>query len=341
MFRIGGKNVGAEYPCLVIAEVGSNHEGDLEKAKTLIMGAARAGADVVKFQSLSADELISTKRMVNGKWEKNPAYQAVKKLETPKEWYPELIAKCQDEGVLFLSTPFSSETAFFLNDLGIPGFKIASGDLTHIPLIREVAELKKPMIISTGAATIDEIKLAIRACESADNDQLVILHCVSCYPAMIQDANIRALKELEQFGYPVGFSDHTLGFTVTLGAVALGANVIEKHITFDRSLPGSDHGHSLTIDEFAAMVNEIRSLESALGNGQKVPVKDEIPERVGARRSIYARIPLPAGTRLEKSMIKIVRHAYGIPPYELDNILGRQTKHDMQADEALQWGDLC
>ena len=338
--EISGKNLSNEDPCIIIAEVGSNHDGDLDKARALIKAAAQSGADVVKFQSLSADGLISKKRLVNGAWENNPVYDAVKKLELPKKWYPELIACCQNEGVIFLSTPFDEEMVFLLDSLRVAAFKIASGDLTNIPLMKIMAKLKKPLIISTGAATMDEVGTAVKICETEGNQKLVLLHCVSSYPSKLEDANIRAVNTLQRFGYPVGYSDHTSGWTVPLGAVALGAKVIEKHITFDRSLIGPDHGYALTVEEFSIMVREIRSLEAALGNGEKKPVEAEISERVGARRSIYANVPISEDTVIEKSMLKVVRHAYGIPPYELDKLIGCRTKRMVNADEALQWEDI-
>ncbi len=331
--RIGERLVGEGEPVFIIAEVGSNHDGKLEQAKRLIASAQKCGADAVKFQSFTADKLVSPK------YER--IYQAFKEVELPIEWHEELAKFAESQNIIFLSTPFDEESASILNRLGLPAFKIASGDITNYPLLRHVAGFKRPLLLSTGMATLSEVEEAVSTIRGEDNDNIILLHCVSNYPPRMEDANIKAIVTMQRaFQLPVGYSDHSPGIIVSLGAVALGACVIEKHITIDKSLPGPDHPYALEIDEFREMVRQIRLLESALGNGIKGPAEAEIPERKWARRGIYAAADIPRGTAITREMLKVVRPCAGLEPKYIDLVVGRVARKDIAAHEPIEWGDV-
>jgi len=340
--QISARRIGEGEPVFIIAEIGSNHDGSLEKAKKLIDACAKIKVDAVKFQSFSANKLINEIKLdEKGNWISNPAFKILKLLEIPCEWYEELFKYTKKLGLILLSTPFDLKKADLLNSIGMSAFKIASGDINYIQLLKCVAKFKKPVLLSTGAAYLGEIEEAIRVIQKEGNNQIAILHCVSSYPPNLKDANIQAMFTIKKaFKAIVGYSDHSPGFTVPLGAVALGAKVIEKHITFNRNLKGPDHSYALTVEEFAQMIKEIRDLENALGNGVKEPVSGEIPERVGARRGIYSAVKIHRGEKISSEMIKIVRHAYGLKPSELENIIGRKAKVDIDKNLPITWDKL-
>ncbi|OGP21342.1 MAG: hypothetical protein A2054_08095 [Deltaproteobacteria bacterium GWA2_55_10] len=341
--EIGGRRVGAGYPVYVIAEIGSNHDSDLERAKELIAAAKDAGADAVKFQSFTAEGLINPLRPDdNGNWVDHPAFPILQKLTVPEEWHAVLKKHCASLGVTFLSAPFEPGRAELLNSLNIDAFKLASGELTNEPLLKQVAAYGKPIILSTGAAYLDEVKRAVDIIIGEKNYQLALLHCASLYPPSYSDVNIRAMATLaREFGCPVGFSDHTPGSEAPVAAVALGASIIEKHITLDRKLKGPDHPYAMEVDEFRAMVNAIRNVELALGTGIKEPSKNEMAERVGARRAIYTKVDIPRGEVITSDMVKLVRHAYGMEPRELSGIIGRVAHRDLIKDMPLRSEDIC
>jgi N-acetylneuraminate synthase/N,N'-diacetyllegionaminate synthase len=342
--EVGGRRVGAGAPALLIAEIGSNHDGKLDQARRLIDAAAAAGADAVKFQSFRAAALINRRwPAADGSWAPHAGFERLAALELPDPWLPVLRDHATARGVLFLSTPFDEASAERLCAAGVPAFKIASGDLTHVPLLAHVARAGRPILLSTGLADLDEVRVAVaeiaRAAGAAP--ALVLLHCVSTYPPRWGEVNLRAIATLRAtFGVPVGFSDHTPGHALALGARALGAAVIEKHLTLDRALPGPDHGFALTPEEFAAMASDLRHLEAALGDGGKRPAPGEVPERRWARRGVYAAVPIAAGTVLTRDVLKIVRPATGLSPAALDELLGRVARRAIAADEALAWDDV-
>lgn len=329
--RIGSHLISDQKPTFIIAEIGSNHDGKLSQAKQLMRAAAEAGADAVKFQSFRAAGLLHTHRLNQKKeWEPHPAFSVLKKLEISDSWHWKLKAYADQLGVLFMSAPFDLERANLLKKIKVPAYKIASGDLTFTPLLRHIARFKKPIILSTGIATLKEVKEAVAVIEKEGNRQLILLHCVSLYPPEFKDANIQVVQTLRKaFPYPIGYSDHTPGSVVPLAAVALGARVIEKHVTLSRKLKGPDHPYAMTISEFAKMVEDIRHLESALGDGIKKTTKGEVPERVGARRSLYAQEAISKGTRLTEKLIKVVRHGYGLAPKDLDWVIRKRAKIDI------------
>lgn len=341
--KIAGRQVGTGYPTYIIAEIGSNHDSDLGKAKELIRAAKDAGADAVKLQSFTAEGLLNPLRPDSeGRWTAHPAYPIIERLTVPEEWHQILFDFCASIGTTFLSAPFDSGRAELLNEIGVPAFKLASGELTNEPLLKQVASYGKPIILSTGAAYLEEVRRAVDIIIDAKNFEVALLHCASLYPPKYEDMNIMAMTSLaREFGCPVGFSDHTPGDTVPTAAVALGASIIEKHITIDRTLKGPDHPYAMEVDEFRSMVSEIRNLEKALGDGTKRPSASEMAERVGARRSIYARTDIHRGEVITSEKVKLVRHAYGLEPKDLGVIIGKTALRDLIKDMPVQREDIC
>ena len=344
--NIGDREIGDGCPCFVIAEVGVNHNGDIELAKRLIDVAADAGADAVKFQTFRAERVASTAAP-------KAAYQLettdmtesqlemLRRLELSPESHHELQAYCQKRGILFMSTPFDEESVDFLDELGVPAFKIGSGEITNWPLLEYIAAKKKPIILSTGMSYLSEVDEAVRVIRNAGCKQIALLHCVSNYPASPSDANLRAMETMRTaFRTPVGYSDHTLGIEVALAAVALGASVLEKHITLDRNLPGPDHKASLEPQELRSLIAGIRIVERALGNGLKIPVRSEEDSRVIVRRSLAAARNIPKGTILRADMLKSLRPATGIPPTFTKFVIGRKARRDLAANQLITWSDL-
>ncbi|MEM2890794.1 MAG: N-acetylneuraminate synthase family protein, partial [Candidatus Hadarchaeum sp.] len=276
--KIGNRWVGDGEPVYIIAEIGSNHDGSLEQAKKMIDYAKEIGADAAKFQSFLADKIVSRtgfkkKISFQARWSK-PVWQVYKDAELPREWHKILADHCKKRKIHFLSSSWDEEAVDLLDELDVPAFKIGSGDITNLPLVKYTARKHRPIILATGASTLDEIRAAVNTIKRAGNKEIILLHCVVNYPSPIEDANIRAMITLrETFRCPVGYSDHTESDIVPLGAVALGACMIEKHFTIDRSRPGPDHPYAMEVPEFAGMVKKIRLLERALGS----PIKRVTP----------------------------------------------------------------
>jgi N-acetylneuraminate synthase/N,N'-diacetyllegionaminate synthase len=329
---IGGRTVGDEAPTYVIAEIGSNHDGALSEAIRLIEASAQAGADCVKFQSYRADTLVVPT---------HPGYATLQRLSVPPSWYPDLKAAADRCGVHFASAPFDLEAVQELVAAGVPMLKIASGDLTYTDLLEAAAATGLPLVVSTGAAYLGEVDEALRTMRAAGATQIALMHCASAYPATFESANVRAVATLRSaFGVPVGFSDHTPGHAAALAAVALGARLIEKHITFERTQPGPDHSYALTVEEFADLVRNIRALESSLGSGAKEPVDLEFGERVGARRGVYAARRLEPGHVLEADDLVCVRPLDGVPAARRKELVGRRLIRGLEALTPIQWEDL-
>ena len=272
----------------IIAEVGSNHGFDLDLARKYIVAAEEHGANVVKFQSLKKEKLFSQKILEKGKVVDNPIWSQVSNLDFPEEWHQEL-KKCADNaGIEFMSTPFYLEVVDILEALMVKRYKIASGDVTFVPLLKKVGRTGKPVILSTGACSIKDVENALRILNAVGSGEITLLHCAASYPPQWEEMNLKAIATLKtEFGLPVGISDHSPSCLVPIAAVALGASVIEKHVTFDRSLPGLDHPFAMTINEFGDMVRQVRLLEKALGTGEKVPTEDELTRQHRMRRGIY------------------------------------------------------
>ncbi|MDI6917988.1 MAG: N-acetylneuraminate synthase, partial [Thermoplasmatales archaeon] len=299
--KIGNRIIGKGNPCFIIAEAGVNHNGEMNLAKKLIDTAKNAKADAVKFQTFKTGKIL-IKEAPKAEYQKETTgegtqYEMIKKLELSEKDFKELAGYAKQRGIMFLSTPFDEESADLLEKLNVPAFKIGSGDLTNLPLLEYIAKKDKTIIISTGMATLDEVRDAVNAIKNAGNNQIILLHCTSNYPAKIGDCNLRAMHTLEkEFNVPVGYSDHTLGITVSVAAVAMGASVIEKHFTLDKNLPGPDHRASLEPDELKEMVKKIRNVEKALGTGEKKPAESEMETQKVARKSIVAKVNIQKGT---------------------------------------------
>lgn len=328
---------------LVIAEAGVNHNGDMELARRLIDGAAQAGADLVKFQTFQASRL-ATVAAPKADYQQQTTGQAesqqgmLHRLELSPAMHRELIAYCQTRGIGFFSTAFDIDSLNFLVGLGAERFKVPSGEITNLPYLRQVGGFGKPVILSTGMATLGEIEAAIAVLEAAGTSraQITVLHCNTEYPTPMQDVNLRAMTAIrDAFGVAVGYSDHTLGIEVPIAAVALGATVIEKHLTLDRNLPGPDHRASLEPEEFAAMVQAIRNIEQALGDGIKRPSPSEIKNQPIARKSLVAAVPIQAGEVFTPQNVTAKRPGTGISPMAWDEVMGRLAGRDFAADELI------
>lgn len=329
---------------LIIAEVGVNHNGDLALAKRLIHEAAQAGADLVKFQTFSANKLVAADApkahyQIQTTGSEQSQYEMIRALELSAQDHIALVNTCAHYGIGFFSTAFDHESFDFLAQLDLPYVKVPSGELTNLPLLRHMAKAGKPMIVSTGMATLGEIEEAIGVIEACGTprERITILHCTTEYPAPMGDVNLRALHTLRSaFGVNVGYSDHTQGIEVPIAAVALGATVIEKHFTLDRSLPGPDHRASLEPDELKAMIHAIRNIELALGDGLKRPTASELKNRPIARKSIVASSPIRKGEVFSAQNLTVKRPGTGISPMQWDAIIGREATKDFQPDELIQ-----
>jgi len=344
---LGGRRIGPGHPCFIIAEAGVNHNGDVGLAERLVDAAIETGADAVKFQTFTAERLVTPKApkadyqaAVTDAAESQVAM--LRKLELSREAHVRLFEYARRRGITFLSTPFDEQSADLLDDLGVPLFKIASGEITNLLLLEHVARKRKPMVVSTGMSTLDEVGEAVRVIHKAGCPALALLHCTSNYPADPAESNLNAMITMRQaFDLPVGYSDHTPGLEVAVAAVALGASVLEKHLTLSREMPGPDHRASLEPGDFAAMVRAVRSVETALGDGIKRPMESERNTRAIARRSLVAATDLPAGTVLQAHHLAAKRPGLGLPPGELARLVGRRLTKSLQADDMINWSDVA
>lgn len=330
-------------PVFIIAEAGVNHNGDLELAKQLVDVAAEAGADAVKFQTFKAEKLVSQDAPKAAYQQQTTAaeesqFLMIKKLELDLGAHKLLGSHCQKRNIMFLSSPFDLDSIDLLNELGIEIFKIPSGEITNLPSLRKIGGLGKQVILSTGMSTMDEIEAAIQILYAAGlkKEKLTILHCNTEYPTPMADVNLRAMQTLaDHFDIKVGYSDHTLGIEIPIAAVALGARVIEKHITLDNNLPGPDHRASLEPQELAAMVRAIRNLEQAMGDGIKKPTPSEEKNRPLARKSIVACRQIKQGELFSSDNLTTKRPATGITPMEWNQLIGTPASKNFQADEVI------
>lgn len=339
--KISNKPVGEGYPTFIIAEAGVNHNGKLEQAKKLIDIAVEAGADAVKFQTFKSENLVSS-NLENADYVKKnigkklTQSEMIKSLELKYEEFKELKNYCDKKGIIFLSTPHSFDAIDFLEDL-VPAYKFGSGDITNMPALKHAAKKGKPIILSTGMSTLNEVKFAIDAIKSEGNNQIITLHCTTDYPCPIKEVNLRAMitmqKELDCL---VGYSDHTSGIITPIVATALGAVIIEKHFTIDKNLPGPDHKASLEPDELKRMVNKIRETEEILGSYEKKPTKSEEKIMNLVRKSIVAIKEIEKGTIINKNMIAVKRPGVGVSPSQIDKIIGKKAKRTIAKDEIFQ-----
>jgi len=326
---------------LIIAEVGVNHNGDMGLAKRLIDVAADAGADMVKFQTFSAERL-ATQSAPKADYQNQTTDQAesqfvmLNQLELSPEMHERLIAHCHQRNIVFFSTGFDIQSLDYLASLGAECFKIPSGEITNLPYLSHVGGFGKPVILSTGMASLGEIEAALEVLEVAGlpRNQITVLHCNTEYPTPMQDVNLRAMCSIrDAFGVCVGYSDHTSGIEVPIAAVALGATVIEKHLTLDRNLPGPDHKASLEPDEFTAMVHAIRNIEQVMGDGIKRPSPSETKNKPIARKSLVAAKPICVGEQFTAENVTAKRPGTGISPMRWNEVLGRVAARDFEADE--------
>ena len=335
--------VGDEHPCFVIAEAGVNHNGDPGLAYRLIDAACVAGADAIKFQTFKAENLVTPYAEKAEYQKKNDSstgtqYQMLKNLELTEDDFKKLSGYARTKGLIFLSTAFDEESVDVLIRLGVPAFKIPSGEITNFPYIKKIAREKKPVILSTGMSTLDEVLEAVRCLQQNGCREIVLLHCTTSYPAPLDSVNLRAMDTLrEALHLPAGYSDHTEGILVPVAAVARGACVIEKHITLDRTLPGPDHAASLEPGELREMVSALRQVELALGSPEKRPDSCEIPNLKVARKSIVAGADIPEGTCISTSMLVLKRPGSGIEPGRLSDLVGRRTTRAIKKDALISW----
>ena len=338
---IAGRAVGPGQPCFIIAEAGVNHNGSLELAKRLVDVAQEAGADAVKFQTWVTEklmvpdaELAEYQRRNIG--EDRTQFEMAKQLELSYDQFREIKAYSDDKGILFFSTPDEEDSADFLEELGVPVFKIGSGEVTNLPFLHHIALKDKPIILSTGMSAIGEVEAAVRTIEETKNEQLVLLHCVSNYPAGPAECNLRAMDTLRTaFHYPTGFSDHTLGIEITIAAVARGACVLEKHFTLDNGLPGPDHAASLDGEELKELVRAVRVVETALGTGRKWPTQAEMKTKQIVQKTIVAAHDIPMAKLLEADDLALRRASGGLPPRYLDLLIGRNTRCTIKANQVV------
>ncbi len=344
--KIGNKTIGENHPVFIIAEAGVNHNGDFELAKKLIDTAKDSGADAVKFQTFKTENVVTKYAGMAEYQEKNigkkeTMQEMIKKLEISYDSFDKLKNYCDEKGIMFLSTPHSDDAIDFLDPL-MPAFKISSSDLTNFPFLEKIAQKQKPIILSTGMATMEEV--------IEGNDRIILLHCTSNYPCPIEDVNLRAMQTLkEKTGLLVGYSDHTIGLYASKLAASLGAVVIERHFTVDKSLPGPDHKASLSPNELKELVNSIRNddydvpddkKDIILGSPEKKPTEKEILIAQLVRKSIVANVNIPKGTIITRDMLIVKRPGTGISSKYLNEVIGKKSKALIKEDNLIQKTDL-
>ncbi len=341
--RVADRLIGEGEPCFIIAEAGINHNGDIALARKLIDAAFEVGADAVKFQTGRVSE-TTTKSAAKAEYQRDlrvpnqSQYDMLKQFEFTEDQWLTLAEYARSAGIVLFSKPSSESAVDTLLKMGTPIMKIGSGDVTYLTLLRHTAKTGLPIILSTGMSTLGEIEEAMDAILSQKNENVILLHCTSNYPSRYADANLRAILTLKQaFQLPVGYSDHSLGITVPIVAVSLGACVIEKHLTLNTSLPGPDHKASLEPHEFGEMIKSIRVAEEALGSPVKKPVEAEEEMRMIVRKSIVAKVDIPEGTIIAPDMLACKRPGTGLPQQYLNMVVGRRARVSIAKDELLQW----
>lgn len=335
--------IGEGFPVFIIAELSANHNGSLETAIETIRAAKRAGADAIKFQTYTADTMtINCNKedfIIKGTiWEGKNLYQLYQEAYTPWEWHEELFKVAKEESLICFSSPFDFSSVDFLEELNVPAYKIASFEITDIPLIEYVASKGKPIILSTGIATDEDIKLAIGACKKMGNDQIALLKCTSSYPAPIEEANMIMVRDLaNKYGVISGLSDHTMGSTVAIVSVCFGAKIIEKHFILDRSVGGPDASFSMNEVEFKQMVIAVREAEKAIG-AINYKLTDKQQSGRTFSRSLYIVEDIKKGEILTPENVRSIRPGYGMHPKYYNEILGKAVKYDVEKGTALSFG---
>lgn len=343
MIKIEEKYIGIGNSCFIIAEAGVNHNGELEIAKKLIDSAAELGADAIKFQTFITEKVISSYAPMADYQKKNIGSESsqlemVKKLELSFEEFTEIKEYCKHKGIIFLSSPFDFESVDFLENIGISAYKIGSGEITNIPFLSYVSSKGKPIILSTGMSSLAEVEQAMDIIKSEGNDKIILLHCTSNYPTNYNDVNLRAMETLKYaFKVPVGYSDHTEGIEISIAALAMGAVVIEKHFTLDKSMEGPDHKASLSPEELKKLITSIRNVEKAFGDGIKKITEAEKNVRSVARKSIVANKRIKQGDIIKLEDLTFKRPGSGIEPKMVDMIINKKAKVDISYDEIITW----
>lgn len=344
MITIGNRNIGQQHKPFIIAEMSGNHNQSLERALHLVDLAAEAGVDAVKLQTYTADTMTLNihegEFMIEAEdnlWKGESLYSLYEKAYTPWEWHEAIFQRCEERGILGFSSPFDATAVDFLEQLNVPAYKIASFENIDLPLIKKVAETGKPIIISTGLASIAELDEAVRTVRAAGNEQLILLKCTSTYPANPENTNIATIPHMrELFDVEVGLSDHTMGVGVSVGAVTLGATVIEKHFTTSRAEGGVDAAFSMEPAELKMLVEETGRAWQSIGEVKYGPTTAECSS-LEHRRSLYIKQDIQAGERLTKEHIQSIRPGHGLPPKYFDTLIGREVKQDVTKGTALTW----
>lgn len=340
--KIGNREIGNGHPTYIIAEMSANHAGDIERAKEIIHAAKEAGADCIKIQTYTPDTItidcdLPYFHISDGTWNGENLYQLYQKAFTPWEWQRELKEEADKLQIDFFSSPFDNTAVDFLEEIGVEFYKIASFELVDIPLIEYVASKKKPIIMSTGMATLAEIDEAVAAVSGQGNDDLALLRCASAYPAITDEMNLRTMKNMkETFGVPVGLSDHSMGAVGAVTAVALGASIIEKHFCLDRAIENPDSSFSMNPSEFKQMVKDVRQAEMAIGCVKYGPTRQEMGN-LQFRRSIFCVKDIKKGEKITKDNVRIIRPGYGLVPKYYNEIMGQKALQDIRRGTPLQF----
>lgn len=356
--HIGSREIGPGKPAYIIAEIGSNFDGDLDRAKVLAKKCKDAGADAYKIQNFLASKIVSAEGFKNlqvafqSKWDK-PVVDVYKKAEFPREWVRELADYCEEIGIDFMSSPYDTDAVDLLEEVGVTAHKIGSGEVDNLEFLRYVAKTGKPVIIGVGAASMDEVRAAVDAIRNTGNDDIVVLQCVTNYPSPVADSNLRAMTAIgEDCGVLYGYSDHTIGpsqggddplegTTVPLGAVALGACIIEKHVTDDPRRTGPDHPFAMTIDgNFTEMVRGIRAMEAALGDGEKRLMPSEKETIIIQRRGLYASVDIKKGEPMTREKLELLRPAVGMKPADIGRMVMMRASRDIAAGSPIMYDDI-
>ena len=347
VIKIGEKYIGENYPTYFIAEIGGNFDGSIEKAKKLIDAAKAAGADCAKFQTFTADTIVSEggfSKMelhgVHGSWGRKVS-EVFKDVEFPLEWHKEIADYCKKVGIDFTTSPYFKEAVDMCVDLKVPFIKIGSGDITWLEMLEYIAKTGIPIMLATGDATMSEIDEAVRTIEKTGNKNLVLMQCITNYPSKIDSANVNVLKTYQNaFQCLTGYSDHSPGHVVALASVVLGGRVIEKHFTLNKKDKGPDHPHSMEPDEFKFMVDSIREVERAMGSTRKEVVAEEGETVFVQRRCLYAAKDIKADSAIKEEDLTVLRPALGIPPKFRKTIIGKKPNKDIKAGDPIFWEDL-
>ena len=343
--KIGNHNVGEGNPCYIIAEIGSNFDGSLVKAKKLIKLAKECGANAAKFQSFKTEELLSQKGFekklaFQSRWKKS-VWEVYKKAELPRSWHKELNQYAKKIGIHFFTSPWDFEAVDLLEKLNVPVIKVGSGDITHLEILKKIGKTKKPILLATGASDMDEVAKAIKTIRSTGNKKIILLHSVTQYPSPIDEANIQVIKSMkDKFKLNVGYSDHSPGSLVVLASITLGGSVIEKHFTLNPKAKGPDHPHSMDPKSFSKMVNDIRTVEKALGSGIKKIEKSEQETRILQRRGLWSISKIKKNQKFSSKNIQTLRPVLGLSASKYQSVIGKKAKRSISEYEPIRKSDI-